>query len=359
MRAFKTLSVAALFAMVSIPALAQQGMRPVVDEDGTIRGEIAGVPMSSFLGEDIKTEFTRRLRESDPTSMTDGLDAVRARSDKMSKAQLDAWLKIFPSSVEETMIDGVRTYVVTPDSGIAPENENRVLINAHMGGFMFGSAYGGQLEAVPLAGHGGVKVIAVDYRLAPEYGYPAASEDMEAVYRHVLKTTKPENIGLYGCSAGGTLTAQMIPWLLDKGLPLPGAIGVFCSGAMSTFWFGGDSATTSALMNASAPVSAADLDARPRNYFEGVDQNTLFITPGEYPDVLGQYPPTLMLSGTRDIAMSNAVITHTNLLKSGARAELFIQEGLGHGHFFLFPGTEEAATAHQVIWDFFDRHLGR
>lgn len=359
MRPLKTLSLALLLVAASVPVAAQQPAIPVVEEDGTIRGEIAGVPMSNFLSADIKAEFTRRLRESDPPSMSDGLEAVRERSDKVSKEQLDAWLEIFPSSVEETMIDGVRTYVVTPDAGVASGNENRVLINAHMGGFMFGSAYGGQLEAVPLAGYGGVKVIAVDYRLAPEHGYPAASEDMEAVYRHVLKTTKPENIGLYGCSAGGTLTSQMIPWLLDKGLPLPGAIGVFCSGAMGTFWFGGDSATTSSLMNASAPVSAADMDARPRNYFEGIDQDTPFITPGEYPDVLAQFPPTLVLSGTRDIAMSNAVMTHTNLLKAGARAELFIQEGLGHGHFFLFPGTEEAATAHNVIWEFFDRHLGQ
>jgi monoterpene epsilon-lactone hydrolase len=355
MHILKTFPLALLLATASLPASAQS----VVEEDGTIRGEISGVPMSSFLSEGIKTEFTRRLRASDPPSMIDGLEAVRARSDKISKEQLDSWLEIFPSSVDETMIDGVRTHVVTPDAGVASGNENRVLINAHMGGFMFGGAYGGQLEAVPLAGYGGVKVIAVDYRLAPDHGYPAASEDMEAVYRHVLKTTKPENIGLYGCSAGGTLTAQMIPWLLDKDLPLPGAIGVFCSGAMSTFWFGGDSATTSALMNASAPASAADSDARPRNYFEGVNQDTSLITPGEYPEILAQYPPTLMLSGTRDIAMSNAVMTHTNLLKAGARAELFIQEGLGHGHFFLFPGTEEAATAHNLIWDFFDRHLGR
>lgn len=359
MKVLRVASLALVCCGVSAFAQAQEITRPTVDENGTIRGSIPEAPMSNFLSADIKAEFTRRLRETPATSMTDGLDAVRERSDKMSKEQLENWLEIFPSSVDETMIDGVRTYVVTPDAGIAPENENRVLINAHMGGFMFGSAYGGQLEAVPLAGYGQVKVIAVDYRLAPEHGYPAASEDMEAVYRHVLKTTKPENIGLYGCSAGGTLTSQMIPWLLDKGLPLPGAIGVFCSGAMGTFWFGGDSATTSALLNATAPVSAADLDARPRNYFEGVDQDTPFITPGEYPDTLAQFPPTLVLSGTRDIAMSNALITHTNLLKAGARAELFIQEGLGHGHFFLFPGTEEAATAHDVIWDFFDRHLGR
>ncbi|NKB43769.1 MAG: alpha/beta hydrolase fold domain-containing protein [Alphaproteobacteria bacterium] len=342
---------------MATPLSAQDSARPTVDEDGTIRGSIAGVPMSSFLSEDIKAEFTRRLRMAKPPSLKDGLDAVRKRSDDMSKEQLDSWLKIYPSAIEETMIDGVKTHIVTPAAGIAPGNENRVMINAHMGGFMFGSAYGGQVEAVPLAGRAGIKVIAVDYRLAPEHSFPAASQDMEGVYRHVLKTTKPENVGIYGCSAGGTLTAQVIPWFLEKDLPLPGAIGIFCSGAMGTFWFGGDSASTSSLLNATQPISPEDSAAQSRTYFGDLDVNTPLITPGLFPDTLAQFPPTLVVSGTRDIAMSNALVTHTELLKAGAEAELFIQEGLGHGHFFLFPGTEEAMTAYSVIWNFFDRHL--
>lgn len=358
-----TFSRIALFVLVTsgLPslAIAQDSSKPTVDENGTISGPAQTAPMSSFLSEEIKAEFTRRLRQTPAPSMTDGLDAVRKRSDDMSKEQLDEWLKIFPSTIEETVIDGVRTHIVTPKSGIAPGNENRVMINAHMGGFMFGSAYGGQVEAAPLAGHAGVKVIAVDYRLAPEHQFPAASEDMEAVYRHVLKTTKPENVGIYGCSAGGTLTAQVIPWFIEKDLPLPGAIGIFCSGAMGTFWFGGDSATVSPLLNATAPISAADMDARPRNYFDGIDQNDPLVTPGLFPESLAQFPPTLVVSGTRDIAMSNAVITHTELLKADVEADLFIQEGLGHGHFFLFPGSDESATAYKVIWDFFDHHLGR
>lgn len=355
----KSVLVALTTGVLSTLAVAQDGARPTVDADGTIRGFIPAAPMSSFLSDEIKAEYTRRLREPPSASMTDGLEAVRKRSDDMSKRQLDEWLKIYPATIEETMIDGVRIHVVMPKAGIAPGNENRVMINAHMGGFMFGSAYGGQVEAVPLAGHAEVKVIAVDYRLAPEHQFPAASEDMETVYRHVLKTTKPENVGIYGCSAGGTLTSQIMPWFLDKGLPLPGAIGIFCSGAMGTFWFGGDSGTVTPLLNASAPISAADMDARPRNYFEGVDQNDPLVTPGLFPEVLAQFPPTLVVSGTRDIAMSNAVITHTELLKADVEADLFIQEGLGHGHFFLFPGSQESATAYKVIWDFFDSHLGR
>lgn len=357
MRISTATQIVLIAVAMAAPLSAQDIARPTVDDDGTIRGSVAAVPMSNFLSEQIRDEFTRRLTESKPPSLKDGLDAVRERSDSMSKEQLDHWLKIYPSSIEETMIDGVRTHVVTPDAGIAPGNENRVMINAHMGGFMFGSAYGGQVESVPLAGRAGIKVIAVDYRLAPEHSFPAASEDMEAVYRHVLKTTKPENVGIYGCSAGGTLTAQIIPWFIEKDLPLPGAIGIFCSGAMGTFWFGGDSGSVSPLLNGTVPISREDSVAQSRNYFGDLDVNTPTITPGLFPETLAQFPPTLVVTGTRDIAMSNALITHTELLKAGVEAELFVQEGLGHGHFFLFPGTEEAATAYSVIWNFFDRRL--
>ncbi len=345
--------------LITASPQAQERERPAVDDSGTISDSDIAVPMSNFLSDEIKAEFTRRLLNPPPISMTDGLEAVRARSDEYSKLYFEEWREIYDLKVTETHIEGVRVHIVEPADGPTPGNETRVLINAHQGGFMFGSDYGGRVEAAPLAGLAGVKVIAVDYRLAPEHQFPAASEDMETVYRHVLETTPPENIGIYGCSAGGTLTAQTIPWLQSKDLPLPAAIGIFCSGAMGTFWFGGDSGSLSALLNATAPVSAADMDARPRNYFDGIDQNDPLVTPGLFPDTLATFPPTLVVSGTRDIAMSNAVMTHTNLLLAGVEADLFIQEGLGHGHFFLFPGTPEAETAHRVIWNFFDNHLGR
>ena len=59
--------------------------------------------------------------------------------------------------------------------------------------------------------------------------FPAASEDIAAAYRALLKDHRPENIGLYGCSAGGTLAAQAVAWLQKEGLPRPGAIAMICS----------------------------------------------------------------------------------------------------------------------------------
>ena len=350
------LGLAAFFSS----AHAQEAARPTADAQGTITGTgPMTVPLSDFLSPEAKAQLTARLLNTQQPSMKDGIKAVREGSDASAKLSLDGWLKIYPAKIDSTLIGGVRTDVVTPESGIDPRNKNRILINAHMGGFFTGGRYGGQVEAVPLAGRGKIKILAVDYRLSPENLFPAASEDMETVYRYALKTHKPKNIGIYGCSAGGTLVAEAMAWFQKKKLPLPGAIGIFCSGAMKTFWFGGDSGELSALLNAAPVIGPKRPAGAPRDYFEGIDRNDPLVTPGLFPEVLARFPPTLVVTGTRDIAMSNAIVTHTRLLQAGVRAELFVQEGLGHGHFFVFPGTPESMTAYDVIWRFFDAHLQR
>jgi monoterpene epsilon-lactone hydrolase len=353
---------AGLLAVLSLgcpPAAdAQTATPPKVDADGTVYGDVGPVPISGFLSPQARDQLTLMLQGAGAMPSDGGIDEVRARSDERSREVLARWRDVAAVEIKPEILNGVPVHVVTPATTIPAANADRVLINAHGGGFFVGAAYGGQIEAVPMADAGKVKVIAVDYRMAPEHVYPAASEDMEAVYRHVLKTTSPEKVGFYGCSAGGALVGQMIPWLRSKNLPLPGAIGVFCSGLMPSFWYGGDAAAVSGLLNARTPMRSAPTP-RWRPYFDGIDVNDPMITPALFPETLAAYPPTLTVTGTRDVAMSNALMTHTRLLSAGVVAELFVQEGLGHGHFNLMPGTPEAATAHQIMWRFFDRHLAR
>ena len=116
---------------------------------------------------------------------------------------------------------------------------------------------------------------------------------------------------------------------------------------------------TSMSLNARSAGAITRPDNPPRDYFDGIDQNNPLMSTGEFPDVLSQFSPTLVVTGTRDIAMGNALMAHATLLRVDVRAELFVQEGLGPGHFFTFPGTQESDITYNVIWDFFDRTLGR
>jgi acetyl esterase/lipase len=144
----------------------------------------------------------------------------------------DAWRKwgsaearrLYPVKVEETSIAGVRTDVITPLT--MPEaNRGRVLINLHGGGFVSDS--GSLIEGVPIANLTKIKVVSVYYRLAPENLFPAAVDDVVAVYRELLKTYKPQSIGIFGTSAGAVLTCEVAVRLKPLGLPLPAALGAF------------------------------------------------------------------------------------------------------------------------------------
>ena len=161
--------------------------------------------------------------------------------------------------------------------------------------------------------------------MAPEHRFPAASEDVAAVYRELLKTYKPANIGIYGCSAGGALTGEAVAWIAAQGLPRPGAAGVFCSGLMPGHWRGGDSNVFSQISNkppgAPSPASAS----LQGDYFKSGKADDPLMTPGLFARaLLGKFPPTLLMSGTRDVALSNVLVTHMRLRQAGVDARLIV-----------------------------------
>ena len=75
--------------------------------------------------------------------------------------------------VEKSTIDGVRVFIVTPAT-VKPENQNRTLVHMHGGCYVLNPREAGLPEAVLIAGFGGFKVIAVEYRMPPEAYFPAA-----------------------------------------------------------------------------------------------------------------------------------------------------------------------------------------
>jgi acetyl esterase/lipase len=130
----------------------------------------------------------------------------------------------FPVEITETTLAGVACKVVVPKRA-APHKQDRVLICLHGGGFTSDS--GSALEGATIAALTGIRVIAVEYRLAPQYPFPAAVDDAVAVYKHSLQEHAPNQIGVYGTSAGAVLSAQMAVESRRLGLPLPAVLGFF------------------------------------------------------------------------------------------------------------------------------------
>jgi epsilon-lactone hydrolase len=307
------------------------------------------------VGKHCPVLFARQLSREDVLTLRACLDQYRA---PLIIARHKALYKV---DISRQRIGGISTEIVTPAEGILVRNRQRVLINLHGGGFQVMGVWGGEEESIPIAAVGRIKVVSVDYRMAPEYQFPAASEDVAAVYRALLRDYTPENIGIYGCSAGGVLTAESVAWFQKEGLPTPGAIGMFCAGALP--FAEGDSSYFGAAIagSASTQPKSARGESEPKTpllYFRPADLKNPLAFPGLAPQVVARFPPSLLITATRDQCMSSVVATHSLLVKLGVEAELHVWEGLGHG-FFFEPDLPESREAYLVIAHFFDAHLGK
>jgi acetyl esterase/lipase len=276
---------------------------------------------------------------------------IKYRSDldaSVSKPWAERALRELPVKYEATKIAGVPVEDFQPTAGVAPANKNRVLINVHGGGWIAGAVYLGRVESVPIAAFGKFRVVSIDYRQGYEHKFPAANEDVAAVYQALLKQYPAKNVGLYGCSAGGALTGQATAWMLDKKIPVPAAIGIFGSGLGTVVRPPSDEAPT-------RPVAAP---ARRFGYFSAVDPGDPLAYPINAPDLLAKFPPTMLVTGTKAPDMPPALAAHRALIKAGADASLHVFDEQGHCFIYQY-GTPEGKDANEAIVQFFDRHLGR
>lgn len=260
--------------------------------------------------------------------------------------------KKFKTAMNIETMGGVYTEVFTPIGGVAKKNRERVLINLHGGSFMGGERSVSHLESIPISAVGKIKVVSIDYRMAPEYQFPAASDDVLSVYKYLLKDYQPQNIGIYGSSAGALLTAQSLARFQEELLPLPAAAGMLA--AAGYYWMEGDSGCIGSAING-IPIDSFGLDND--LYFKGVDENNALAFPSRHSEVLANFPPSLLVSSTRDFALSSVVKTHSQLTKLGVKADLHIWEGLAHV-FYFDSELPESLELYDVLVNFFEKHLG-
>jgi monoterpene epsilon-lactone hydrolase len=125
-----------------------------------------------------------------------------------------------PSGITREVVsaDGV------PCEWLIPQNarNDQVLLYLHGGGFVFGISFLHREMVGYLARKMGIRVLIVDYRLAPEHPFPAALDDCVTAYRWLLNEGfSADGIGVAGDSAGGNLTITTLMKVRDSGDPLP------------------------------------------------------------------------------------------------------------------------------------------
>lgn len=286
---------------------------------------------------------------AEPFAPDGDISALRTHYDAFNRRHLATALDHHPVAVTEDAIAGVRVHVVTPPDGAAAE---RTLLCLHGGAFMWGRGAGALLEAVPVAATSGMRVIAIEYALAPERVFPAAVDDVLAVYQTVRAQHAVTGIGIYGCSAGAMLTAQAVARMVADSIPIPGAVAMLCGAGIE---LGGDSA-----MGAAAFTGRPDADGELRlgslPYLAGTDLNDPLVFPGEHSAMLAHFPPSLLVTGTRDFAASAVTVMHRRLLGAGVDASLIQFDGMWHA-FHMATTLPEARETFAALARFFAAKL--
>lgn len=319
----------------------------VISADGTAHVTRI-VPVPTTVSPEARKVLARPQSDA---SVPEPLADRRSKTDEWQMRAGEAFRALYPVNITPQTIAGVPTRVITPLT-IPGNKQDRVLINVHGGGF--NSDSGSLTETIPIANITQTKVVAVLYRLAPEHPFPAAVDDTIAVYRELLKTYKPDKIGLYGTSAGAILTAEVVVRLHQLGLPLPRALGIFSG--MGDFSQPGDSEALYALNGFSGHLDPPKTPARGGEYAGNIELKDPVLSP-LYADLHG-LPSTLFITSGRDLLLSGTTILHRAFLRSGVDAHLIVFEALPHA-FWNDPGLPETKEAHSFMAQFFDRELGR
>ena len=274
----------------------------------------------------------------------------RTHTDAWRKMDSAEARKLYPVNVEETTTAGVRTDIITPLSGAA---SNRVLINLHGGGF--NSDSGSLIEGVPIANLAKIKVVSVYYRLAPENPFPAAVDDVVAVYKELLKTYQPHNIGIFGTSAGAILTCEVAVRLKQLGPAASRRARNFLRPRRlqsrrrlpPTVYAQRPSRTDGADRSQSS-CPTINMSAKPIARIRSCRRSSPICTAC----------PSLLVTSTRDILLSDTTTLHRALLRAGDDAQLVVFEALPHAFWYHFqlPETKEAL---ELMAKFFDDKLTR
>jgi acetyl esterase/lipase len=342
-----TLLIVASLVALSKPSQAVPQDSATFDPDGTAH-ITRTIPMPTTISPEAQ-KWLASLALSTPGP--EDLATRRKRTDEWRVKQSAEARRLFPVNVQETTTAGVRTDIITPLS-TPVANRNLVLINLHGGGF--NSDSGSLIEGVPIANLAKIKVVSVYYRLAPENPFPAPVDDTVAVYKELLKTYKPNNIGIFGTSAGAILTAEVAVRLKQLNLPEPAALGLFS--VLTDYSRTSDSHQLFTLNGFPGNLRPQDPSAAiGEEYARTTDRHDPVLSP-IFADLKGM-PPSLLVTSSRDLLLSDTALFHRALLRAGNDAQLVVFEALPHAFWYHFqlPETTEALN---LMSNFFLTHVG-
>ncbi len=266
-----------------------------------------------------------------------GWRALQDAVDAQSSDAADALADTLHMTMRDAAIGGVPVVEITP---AAPVGGDTIGVYVHGGAYLIGGARTPQ--AVLFAAATGLKVVSVDYTLAPHSKWNETTAEVVAVFDGLAKAGVPgRNIVLGGDSAGGGLAVGSVLRMRDEGLEMPAALILWSPWADITET--GDTYVT--LRDAEPRYTYKEvLGPSALAYAEPADQKNPYVSP-VYGDFAKGFPPTLIQGGTKELFLSNFVRLYQALDQAGQTVKLDIYEGMPHVFMAQLPNSPEAKGA--------------
>ena len=255
-------------------------------------------------------------------------------------------------TIKKDIIDGVNVYYLTPVSLVNKDNKH-LFVYLHGGAYIFGGGMSALNEAILIASRAQIPVVTVDYRMPPDHPFPAAREDVVRVYKSLIKSHSAKSIAMGGSSSGGGLVLAIVQKLKSLHLALPGAL--FVGTPWSDLTKNGDSLYVNEGIDRKIVSYDGFVDAAAKLYANGHDLKKPGLSP-VYGDFSG-FPPTMLVTGTRDLFLSLTVRVHRKMKAAGVVADLNVYEGLSHVEYFIVPDAPESIEVYSELEKFLKLHL--
>ena len=247
----------------------------------------------------------------------------------------------------EDEVCGIKCLWISPQE--APGD--KLVLYVHGGGYVSGSCSDHRGVVAKFAAANGYRHLLFEYRLAPEFPFPAALDDALAVYEYLLANGyNAGNVLIAGESAGGGLSLALLLAIKEKGLEMPAA-----AVAISPWT---DLSCSGESYHTKNKVSVAPLDSWnvfAQHYAGGQDLTNPLISPifGD----LGGLPPLFINSGMDDELFDDGRVFAEKAREQGVDVTFRAGEGMLHCYPLLAPMFPEATAAMKEISDFIRKNL--
>ena len=303
-------------------------------------------------------EFLRTLKDPaltpefpHPTDIV-GWQKLQAWAEADGRAKSESLLKCYEHTVEQGELGGIPVLDVRPKGW---KDNGKAIVYTHGGAHVMYSAASMLGRAVIAAHTTGLRVISVDYTLAPHVKYnPMSDQVVASIHALVKQGQRLADTAIYGDSSGGGLAAAVVLKMRDRGLGMPAAA------VLASAWLdvtpSGDTETTlrdadpNQLYEKHSKFAAAAF-ADPK------DQKDPYASP-VYGDFSKGFPPTLIQGGPKETLLSGFVRLYQALDAAGVPVKLDLYEGMVHNFQDRIPDAPESILARKKMRDFLIQQLG-